>query len=133
MSLKQYQNELIALAALLIMLFAYMYKHNQVTAHVQEAKIVQGSIEELKEVLALKKIWADKKISKKVESLQTLVPEAKVKWAKKSKKLAANYTKLSANELNKLTTKILNLPVIITLLDVEKTGSNYKVDLKCKW
>jgi len=133
MNWKQYQNELIALGALLIMLFAYMYKHNQVTTQVEEAKTLQNSVEELKEVVALKKIWAEKKISKKVETLQTLVPEAKVKWSKKSKKLTASYTNLSANELNKLTTKILNLPVVITLLDVTKTGLNYKVELKCKW
>jgi hypothetical protein len=133
MSLRQYQNELIVLGALLIMLFAYIYKHNQVTAHVQGAKTVQSTIEELKEVIALKRVWADKKINKKVETLQTLVPSDKVKWAKKSKKLTANYTNLSANELNKLVTKVLNLPVIISLLDIEKTGSNYKVDLKCKW
>jgi hypothetical protein len=133
MSWKQYQNELIALGALLIMLFAYIYKHNQVSTHAQEAKTVQHTIEELKEVVALKKIWADKKISNKVETLHTLVPAEKVKWSKKSKKLTANYSELGANELNKLTTKVLNLPVTISLFDVLKTGTNYKVELKCKW
>jgi len=133
MSWKQYQNELIALTALLIMLFSYMYKHNQVTSHGEHAKTVQNSIEELKEVVALKKIWADKKTSKRIEVLKTFVPTSKVKWSKKSKKLTASYTDLGANELNKLTTKVLNLPVMITLLDVTKSGSNYNVELKCKW
>ena len=133
MSWKQYQNELIALAALLIMLFAYMYKHNQSSSYVEQAKTVQNSIEELKEVVSLKKIWGNKKISKKVEGLQTLVPASKVKWSKKSKKLTASYTDLGANELNKLITKVLNLPVVIVLLEVEKTGSSYRMELKCKW
>jgi len=62
MSWKQYQNELIALTALLIMLFTYMYKHNQSSSHVEQAKTVQNSIEELKEVVSLKKIWGNKKL-----------------------------------------------------------------------
>jgi len=133
MNWKQYQNELIALGALLIMLFAYIYKHNQVSAHFLEAKTTEHTIEELKEVIALKKIWADKRIGKKIEILHTLVPATKVKWSKKSKKLTAIYTDLGANELNKLTTKVLNLPVSISTFDVLKTGSKYKVELKCKW
>ncbi|MCF6244706.1 MAG: hypothetical protein L3J43_06685 [Sulfurovum sp.] len=133
MNWKQYQNEFIALGAGLILLFAYSYKYTKVTSSTQEAKTVQTSIENLKEVISLKKIWVDKKIGKKIENLQTLVPSNKVKWSKKSKKITANYTDLGANELNKLTTKILGLPVIITLFNVEKIGSNYKVDLKCKW
>ncbi len=133
MSWKQYQNEIIVLAALFLLLFSYMYKHNEVTSRSEHVKTVQNSIEELEEVVALKKIWADKKISKKIESLQTLVPSNKVKWQKKSKKLTVNYTDLDANELNKLTTKILNLPVSITLFEVKKSGSNYNVELKCKW
>jgi hypothetical protein len=133
MNWKQYQNELIVLAAVVLMLFAYMYKHNQVTSQAQQAQSTKHSIEELKEVIALKKVWADKKTSKKVIKLEKLIPASKVKWSKKSKKVTATYTGLSANELNKLTTNILNLPVVVRLLDVEKTGSNYNVEFKCKW
>ncbi len=133
MSWKQYQNELIALGAVAVMLFAYLYKHNQVTSQVTHAKTVQQSIAEFKEVIALKKVWADKKTAKKIDTLHTLIPASKVKWSKKSKKVTASYTGLTSNELNKLMTKILNLPLIITLLDVQKIGSNYNVEFKCKW
>jgi len=133
MNWKQYQNELIALAALVIMLFAYSYKHSRVNAHMEDAKAVESSIEEIKEVVALKKVWADKKINQKVEALKTLVSSKKVKWSKTGKKLTANYVNLSANELNKLITKILNLPVDIDILEVNKMDATYKVELKCKW
>ena len=133
MNWKQYQNELIVLAAVVLMLFAYMYKHSQVTSQAQHAQTTKHSIEELKEVIALKKVWAGKKTTKKITKLKTLIPASKVKWSKKSKKVTAAYTGLSANELNKLTTSILNLPVVVRLLDVEKTGSNYNVEFKCKW
>ena len=133
MSWKRYQNELIALGAFVVMLGAYAYKHNQVTSQAQEEQRVQNTLGELKEVIALKKIWADKKTTKKIAALQTLVPASKVKWSKKSKKVTATYTGLSSNELNKLTTKILNLPVEVRLLDIKKTGSTYNVEFKCKW
>lgn len=133
MNWKQYQNELIVLAALLVMLFSFMYKYNQVTSREAGVKIVQKNTEELKEAIALKKIWGDKKTGKKVESLQVLVPENKLKWSKKGKKLIAVFMGINANELNKLTTKILNLPMVITLLDVKKIGTNYKLELKCNW
>ena len=133
MNWKQYQNELIALGACIVMIVAYMYKHNQVASQAEQVQQTQYSIEELKEVIALKKIWADKKSSKKIDKFATLLPASKVKWSKKSKKVTATYTALSSNELNKLTTKILNLPVVIRLLEIEKTGSTYNVEFKCKW
>jgi hypothetical protein len=133
MSWKRYQNELIALGAFVVMLGAYAYKHNQVTSQAKEVQRVQNSLGEIKEVIALKKVWANKKTTKKIVALQTLIPASKVKWSKKGKKVTATYAGLSSNELNKLTTKILNLPVEVRLLDIKKTGSTYNVEFKCKW
>ena len=133
MNWKQYQNELIALVAFVLMLGAYMYKHNQSTTRVVQAQTAKHSLEELKEVISLQKIWADKKTSKKVDKLKTLISASKVKWSKKSKKVTATYTGLGSNELNKLITKILNLPIQVRLLDIQKNGSSYNVEFKCKW
>jgi len=133
MNWQRYQNELIVLGAFLLMLGAYMYKHNQVTAQTTQASSTQHSINELKEVIALKKIWADKNVLKKVNNLRGLVSPSKVKWSKKKTEVDASYTALSSNELNTLTTKILNLPAEILLLDIKKTGSSYNVEFKCKW
>ena len=36
------------------------------------------SVEEIKEVIALQKIWSDKKTTQKVSKLQTLIPASKV-------------------------------------------------------
>ncbi len=133
MSWKSYQNELIALFAFVVMLGAYAYKHSQIVSQAQAIQSTQHTLEELKEVIALKKIWANKKASKKLTALHSLIPDSKVQWHQKGKKLTVNYTALSANKLNKLVTKILNLPVEITLLDIQKMGSTYNVEFKCKW
>jgi len=133
MNWKQYQNEFIVLMAFIFMLGAYMYKHDKVNSQTEQATKVQQSIDELKEVVALKKIWADKKLNKKISALQTIVSSSKVKWMKKKQKITASYKGLNAQELNKLTTKVLNLPVEITLLDIKKTGAAYNVEFQCKW
>jgi len=131
--LKRYLNEIIVLFALFLMLGAYFYKNHQVTQQTEEVSKVKHSLLELKEVVALKKIWGDKTITKKVDALQKVISVSKVKWSQKQNKVTATYSNLSPNELNKFTTKLLNTPVTITLLEIIAVESNYNVEFKCKW
>jgi hypothetical protein len=133
MTWKRYQNELIALIAFVFMLAAYGYKTAQVSSQAQSIAAAKHSVAEIQEIVSLKKIWADTKTSKKVEKLQTLVPASKITWSNKNKKVTANYKNLTARELNTLVTKILNLPVEIQKLKIQKVASSYDVEFKCKW
>ena len=133
MTWKRYQNELIALIAFVLMLAGYGYKAAQVSSQAEMRAGTKHTVAEIKEVIALQKIWSDKKTTKKVEKLQTLIPASKVKWSSKSKKVTASYKGLSATELNSLVTKILNLPVEIQKLKIQKIASSYDVEFKCKW
>lgn len=133
MNWKRYQNELIALAAFVLMLLGYGYKSAQISSQTEVMTEVKHSVGEIKEVVALQKIWSDKKIGSKVETLHTLVPASKVQWSNKSKKVTATYKGLTARELNNLVTKILNVPVEIQTLDIAKNASSYDVEFKCKW
>ena len=130
---KRYQNELIALVAFVLLLGAYGYKVAQVSSQSDTMAGAKQSVGEIKEVSALKKIWSDKKTSQKVKKLQMLIPSSKVKWSNKSKKVTASYKSLTAAELNTLVTKILNLPVEIQKLKIQKIASSYDVEFKCKW
>jgi hypothetical protein len=130
---KRYQNELIALIAFVLMFSGYVYKNTQVSSQLKTMNAASYSVGEVKEVIALKKIWSDKKTTKKVDKLQTLIPADKVKWSNKNKKVTATYKGLTASELNKLVTKILNLPIEIQKLKIEKLATSYDVEFKCKW
>jgi len=130
---KRYQNELIVLIAFVLMLGGYLYKSAQVSSQGDTMTNASRSVGELKEVIALQKIWSDKKTTKKVNRLQTLIPENKVKWKSKNKKVEASYKGLSSSELNKLVTKILNLPIEIQKLKIQKVATSYNVEFKCKW
>ena len=133
MTWKRYQNELIALIAFVLMFAGYGYKVAQVSSQTETRAGAKHSVEEIKEVIALQKIWSDKKTSQKVDKLQTLIPASKVTWSNKSKKVTATYKGLTAAELNDLVTKILNLPVEINKLKIQKIASSYDVEFKCKW
>jgi hypothetical protein len=130
---KRYQNELIALIAFVLMFSGYVYKNNQISSQLESMSAASGSVGEVKEVIALKKIWSDKKTAKKVDKLQTLISTDKVKWSSKNKKVTATYKGLTASELNKLVTKILNLPIEIQKLKIQKLATSYDVEFKCKW
>ena len=133
MTWKRYQNELIALIAFVFMLIAYGYKTTQVSSQAKGIAGAKHSVEEIQEVISLQKIWADTKTSKKVEKLRTLVPASKITWSNKNKKVTASYKNLTARELNTLVTKILNVPVEIEKLKIQKVASSYDVEFKCKW
>ena len=133
MNWKRYQNELMVLGAFLLMFSMYLYKQHAVSSQSGELNNVIQTMEEIKEAVALKKVWADKKISTKVEKLRTVVPASKLKWRKKRNKVTAFYKALKPSELNKLTSKILNTPIVIDKLDIQKTGSSYNVEFKCRW
>jgi DNA repair ATPase RecN len=115
------------------MLGTYMYKHSQTDGQALSANTTKQTIAELKEVVGLKRVWGTNQITKKLKKLQKLIPEKKVEWSKRSKKITAVYKNLTANELNALTTKILNLPILIRKYAVKKVGNSYNVEFKCAW
>jgi hypothetical protein len=133
MNLRRYQNELIVGISCVVMLLSYLYKEGQINKQEEEAKALQSAITEIKEVIALKEIWANGNLPRKLKSLQNTVPDSKMKWNQKSKKVIANYQGLTANELNELVKKILNLGVEINIFDVKKDKTLYNVEFVCKW
>lgn len=133
MNWKRYQNELIVLSAFLLMLTGYGYKYTQISSQKESMVESKAALEEIKEVISLKKIWSDKKITQKVSKLQTLIPENKMQWSKKGKKVTASYKGLSDKELNTLVTKILNLPIEIKKMQIKNVASSYDMEFKCQW
>lgn len=130
---KRYQNEVIVFIALLLMLSGYLYKNTQITSQSESMAKASRSIGEIKEVIALQKIWSDQRITQKVNKLQGLISEDKVTWNSQNKKVTATYQGLTVSELNTLVTKILNVPVEIQKLNIQKMASTYNVEFKCKW
>ena len=133
MNFRRYQNELIAGIAFLVMLGAFLFKQGEISGKEERIKSLQNAVAEMKEVVALKEIWDDGELDKRVRELESAVPSSKVKWNQKRKKVTASYQDLTISELNTLMKKILNLGVEMQLLDIKKEGELYHVELRCKW
>ena len=133
MNWKTYKYELLVGLSIVLMFMAFGYKTTKVSANENSTSTTGVSLYELERIVALKKVWGNKKIAKKVDKLKTLVPASKVKWRKKSKKLTASFSGLDEREVNKLSSSILNLAVEIQKLELIKVGTSYNVEFTCKW
>jgi len=131
--MREYQNEIIISVSFIFMILAYGYKSSQSSTKLLEENKIKHSIKQLQEVIALKKLWGNKKTSLKVKKFKNTIDIQKTRWSNKRKKLTVSYNTLTPNELNKVTTKILNIPVQIIKLKIDKTNKQYNVELKCKW
>ena len=131
--MKAYQNEIIVFVSFLLMVGAFFFKQSKIKAQSVDAVVIEKTINETKEIAGLIRVWKDKKVSKKVLKIKNVITSSKVKWSKKSNKITASYKNLTAIELNRLMTKILNVPIEIVKLQIQKVGSSYTVEFKCKW
>jgi len=133
MNLMRYKNELMLLGSVLFMLISYAYKyHNE--SKIQEDMIkVQKETDELIEANSLQKLWANKTISQRLNSLQSIVPSNKLVWNKKGKKLNMKLSNLNAKELNKVLSKISNIAVQIESIDIKRHDKEYDMEVRCKW
>jgi hypothetical protein len=132
-NLNHYRNELLVGLSFLVMLLAFFYKNTQIDSQAEQLFAMKQEVRDFKELVAHKRVWGDKGLSKKIDKLHTVVPASKVTWHKKGKKLTAHYNGLTPKELNKMMTKLMSLAVQITKLDIMREGENYSVECKCKW
>ncbi len=130
---QRYRNELIVAAALLFALSAFFYKHAKRVEMAQSNQQMAKEFALLKETVSLKKIWGNKQIGKKVDALKNLVNPSKMVWQKKGRKLHMTLHDLTASEVNRVVTRILNIPVQVQKLKSEKTGNTYSMEIVCKW
>jgi len=130
---KRYQNELIVLFSIVLLLSGLLYKNKQNADSVENRTVTKYAVREFKQIIAHKKQWADKSIAKKLDKLKSVVPASKLTWHKKAKTLNAQFKGLNSQELNKVVTTILNLAIQIQGLEVKENHSSYDVEFKCKW
>jgi hypothetical protein len=135
MTLQRYKNEITLLLLFLFALFAFFYKYSAGTYVEENRAIIQKQISDISAIKNYKGMWDGKDIANKIKVLKSIVPDSKVhSFSKKSKKLVASYVNLTANELNKLNNKLLNMPVQIVNLQIKESSKNiFSMEFTCKW
>jgi hypothetical protein len=119
--------------AVLLMVIAFFYRHTQRDRMAEINQQMAKEIAVLQETVSMKKIWDDKKAVQKLDRIKTLVPDSKLKWQKRGKKLIAKFSDMLPSEVNKVVTKMLNIAVQIESLKIEKSGERYTMEITCKW
>ncbi len=135
MTLQRYKNEIILFVAFLFALFAFFYKKSA-SSYVEENRAnIQQQISDIIAIENYKDMWDGKNIGKNIKVLKTIVPNSKVaSFSIKSKKLLASYANLTADELNKLINKLINMPVQITRLKInERSKNTFTMECTCEW
>jgi len=135
MTIQRYKNEIILMTTFIFSIYAVYYKFSA-NKYVNENKIIiQKQINEINAIEGYKKQWTDKAMAKKVKIFKTIVSSSKVKlFSKKSSKVVASYINLTSSELNKITNKLLNIPIQIIKLQVKEISKNkFTMEFTCKW
>ena len=133
MSWKHYQNEIILALVAVFAVSSFAYKSKMHHAIALENQRMAQEIAVMQETASLKKIWGDKRISSKLDAVRKTVPSSKLTWNKRGKKLTAVFSDLQPKEVNRVVSKLLNIPIQIERLSVEKKGETYNVEIRCKW
>lgn len=135
MTLQRYKNELILLLTLLFVLGAFMHKQTATTYVTENKSSIEQHISEITTIENYKNQWKSKGMANKVKVFKSIVNATKIKtFSKKSSKLTVSYLNLTANELNKIINKLLNLPVQIISLQIKEHSKNkFTMELTCKW
>jgi len=135
MTLHRYKNELVLLLTLIFVIIAFFYKLSASEYVTRNKASIEQHISEITAIEGYKKQWKSKGMANKVKVFKSIVTASKVKtFSKKSSKLTLAYINLTARELNKITNKLLNLPVQIMTLQIQERGKNkFTMELTCKW
>jgi len=130
---KRYQKEIMVAGALLFAFASFIYKSVQHSSMAMENQRMVQEVAALEETVSLQKIWGDKRIVQKLESVKKMIPSSKIKWTKQGKKLTMELHGLRPSELNNVVTKLLNIPIQIKRMKIEKKNDTYDMEFACKW
>jgi uncharacterized membrane protein YqhA len=134
MNYQHYKIEIILASSLLFMVMAYGYKSFSYATLKNSQEEIRITKAQIGEIIALKELWGDKKIGKKVKELQSLLSASKVsQFSIKSKKLTASFKEMGIDDLNRLTNKLTSLAVAIEKFHLSKETNGYRLEIKCKW
>lgn len=129
----RFKNEIIVIVAALFAVSALGYKYMQRTSAYEQKQQLLREIETFQEVVSLRQRWKAGDIHRKLDALHTMFANRVLSWKKQGRKLSASFGGISAKQLGTIMTKLLNIPVQIDRIHIEKEGDTYQMEFTCKW
>ena len=132
--MSRYRNEAMVGAALLALIFAYLFK-NVSKSHFDETRAsVNRSVEEIEEAKALKSLWHVGNMKKRLEKLKAAVPASRLSTFKMQRRKVTMVLKdLKASELNRFMNRMASMPIRIKKLSIECKNDRFSLECLCKW
>ncbi len=131
---KRYQNELIVSIAILFMIGTYVYKSTNIKKIERGEITLAKATNQASEIISLQKQWNDPKLSKRILKLKVSISAQKIRnFVVKRKKLTAVFQDLTSKEMNAIVSRLENIAVQITQLQVKRGDKGYKMEIRCKW
>lgn len=131
---KRYQNEVIVLAALILMIAGYLYKSSYANALDRVKTEVAISVTEIGRIVVLKKQWGDETLTTRIDRLKQNIATDKIKmFGVKSKKLEASFQGLSDKEMSSIIVNLEKIAVQIVKLSAKHQSDGYSLEILCKW
>ena len=134
--LRRYQNEAMILLALLLLVGAILFKTYRHKALETQSVGAAELISQMEDIATMKKLWVkNKKIPKKLASIKSSLGDTKIKTFNIEKKKAHILLEnLNGSQLNAIVGKQLaSIPIQIVEMSIERSGENYRLELRCKW
>jgi len=134
--LRKYQNELMVLIALFLLMGAVGFKVYQKQKLESESSKSMQFIAKIQDIATMNKIWKkNKTVSQKLSSLKKSLHKERIEEFQLDKKKAHIILKnLNGTELNKVVGKQLaSIPIQITELSITRSGEKYRLETRCKW
>jgi Flp pilus assembly protein TadB len=132
--IRKYQNELIVLAAFLVLAGGFLYQKSTEKALEDSLEHSRTASRQISDIKVLQSVWSTKDIRNKVSDLHNLVSSNQVKrFEEGKKKLIVDFIGLTGQELNLLSTRIASMPVRIKDFSITRAGDKYEMRCQCSW
>ncbi len=134
--LRRYQNEAMILLALLLLIGAVLFKSYRYKALESQGTEAAQLISQMEDIATMKKLWVkNKKIPQKLASIKSTLGNTKIKTFEVEKKKAHILLEnLNGSQLNAIVGKQLaSIPIQIVEMSIDRSGENYRLELRCKW
>jgi len=122
---------IILVASLFFLLASIAYELYTKQEYLKIKEELKQESYEIKNIIALKKLWSTKKLRDKIDKILAEIPNKKVKFKRKSFELVAQ--NLSYRELNFALNKFASIPLQFKKLNIKKVGENFNLECLCEW
>ncbi len=124
-------KNIILIFSIILLVASILFSFNTKKNYFKTKEEILRESKDIKETIALKKLWDAKGLKSKIEKVINKIPNKKVHFKRKSFEFSA--TNLNYRDLNHILNKFASMPLEFKKLNIKKVGSNFNLECLCEW